>query len=81
VTSPGDMAAVASRLAESAAHVCVSKVDAVFVLCFRASDDTAGSALVAPDMPIDAMIGMIVAALGKLRSSSETSETSSEKKP
>ena len=68
MTAPGDMAAVASRLAESAAHVSVSKVDAVFVLCFRASDDTAGSMLIAPDMPIDAVIGMVVAALGKLRS-------------
>lgn len=61
------MAVVATSLAENAGAGGI-KVDAVFVLCFRASDDTAGSALVAPDMPIDAMIGMVVSALAKLRS-------------
>ena len=67
MTSPDDMAVVATSLAENAGAGGI-KVDAVFVLCFRASDDTAGSALVAPDMPIDAMIGMVVSALAKLRS-------------
>lgn len=67
MTSPDDMAVVATSLAENAGAGGI-KVDAVFVLCFRASDDTAGSALLAPDMPIDAMIGMVVSALAKLRS-------------
>jgi hypothetical protein len=79
---PDDMAVIATSLAESTANVAKAseanggiKVDAVFVLCFRASDDSAGSALVAPGIPIDAMIGMIVSALGKLRSSPPTSSS------
>ena len=74
---PDDMIVIATSLAESVAHISKVtesnggiRVDGIFVLCFRASDDSAGSALVAPDIPIDAMIGMIVSALGKLRASS-----------
>lgn len=70
MTEPDDMVVMATTLAESVAHCSKNavRVDGIFVLCFRASDDTAGSALVAPDMPIDAMIGMVVSALAKLRS-------------
>ncbi len=72
MSEPDDMAVIATSLAKTATRENASgtKVDAIFVLCFRADDDTAGSALVAPDMPIDAMIGMVVSALGKLRSPS-----------
>lgn len=64
------MTAVAMGLIEGLGAVNLpddAKVDGIFVLCFRASDNTCGGAIHAPAVPIDSMIGMVVSILGKIR--------------
>jgi hypothetical protein len=70
VTSPDDMQVVAQGLLDglvSAAKAGLTEVDGAFVLCYRASDDSCGGAIHAPEVALDSMIGMVVNILGKLR--------------
>lgn len=76
--SPEDMGDVARGVAE---EVAGRGVDAVFVLCYRASDDSNGAVMHYPDVALDSMIGMVVAALGELRNRRAASLVATEAPP
>jgi hypothetical protein len=73
------MTAVAVGLAEGlvgATEKTGAQVDGIFVLCYRASDDTCGGAIHGPEVSLDSMIGMVVGILGKLRNEKAAADAS-----
>ena len=70
MTLSDDMQVVAQGLLDGlvgAAEAGLTEVDGAFVFCYRASDDSCGGAIHAPEVALDSMIGMVVNILGKLR--------------
>jgi hypothetical protein len=57
------------ELADKTVHELLSRlgVDGVFIVLYRASDDTMGTAMCAPTLSIDSMVGLSVAGLAMCR--------------